>query len=221
MSSARYRPATHASVPPQRVGDVDVRPLRVPDAYEFRASRYVDERGSFCAPYQAAAVTEVLGYPLRLAQANQSVSRRGTIRGVHLADTPPGQAKYVYCSRGALLDVVVDARVGSARFGTHDAVLLTPTNGRSVYVAEGLGHAFVALEDDTVLTYLCSTAYDPAHERAVNPLDPALRLPWPADIVPVLSDKDAAAPSLAEAYSAGWLPRLADCHARYRALRGG
>jgi dTDP-4-dehydrorhamnose 3,5-epimerase len=131
------------------------------------------------------------------------------IRGVHFADVPPGQAKYVYCPSGALLDVVVDLRVGSPTFGAHEAVVLDSTSYRAVYLSEGLGHAFCALADNTVASYLCSTAYAPAIERTVAAMDPALGLPWPAEITPILSERDAAAPSLAEAAEAGLLPRYA------------
>ena len=135
----------------------------------------------FAAPFQGAAFREALGFDLTVAQTNHSVSARGVIRGVHFADVPPGQAKYVYCPRGALLDVVVDVRVGSPTFGRFEAVELDGRSCRAVYLAEGLGHAFVALEDDTVMAYLCSTPYNPGAEHGVSPLDPALGLPWPAD----------------------------------------
>src|SRR5262249_29186701 len=151
------------------------------------------------APYQEAAFVAAVGAPLRVAQANHSVSRAGVIRGGHFADVPPGQAKYLYCPRGALLDVVVDLRVGSPTFGAHHAVRLDSESYRAIYLAEGLGHAFCALADDTVASYLCSTPYNPAAERTVNPLDPELALPWPADLTQILSERDAAAPTLAEA----------------------
>ncbi|GAA5157013.1 dTDP-4-dehydrorhamnose 3,5-epimerase [Pseudonocardia eucalypti] len=181
--------------------------MSIPGAWIFEPTRFDDDRGHFAAPYQEAVFTEAVGEPLRVAQANHSVSRRGVIRGVHFADVPPGQAKYVYCPRGALLDVVVDIRVGSPTFGRHEAVRLDSSGYRAIYLAEGLGHAFCALEDDTVAGYLCSTPYAPAIERTVSALDPALGLPWPADLTPVLSDRDAAAPTLAEAEAAGLLPR--------------
>lgn len=128
------------------------------------------------------------------------------IRGLHSADVPPGQAKYVYCSHGALLDVIVDIRVGSPTFGTVEAVVLEAASNRAVYAAEGLGHAFIALEDQTCMTYLCSTPYNPAAEHGLNPLDPELGLSWPAGITPILSSKDCAAPLLAEAVASGLLP---------------
>lgn len=145
------------------------------------------------------------------------MSRRGVLRGIHYADVPPGQAKYVQCVSGALLDVVVDTRVGSETFGLWDAVRLDPQTMAATYLSEGLGHAFLALEDHTVASYLCSTPYNPGAEHGVNPLDPDLKLPWEqyvdlADLV--LSDKDRDAPSLTEAHEAGALPTLDVCRAR-------
>jgi epimerase EvaD len=146
------------------------RRLSVPDAYEFFPRAFSDDRGLFVAPFQEEAFQEAAGHPLRLGQSNHSVSRRGAIRGIHFADTPPGQAKYIYCPRGSLLDVVVDLRVGSPTFGTWDAVRLDAREYRAVYLAEGLGHGFVALEDDTVMAYLCSEPYNPLGEHGITPL---------------------------------------------------
>ncbi len=182
-------------------------PLSIQGAWSFEPQVFPDDRGLFVAPFQAAEFESAVGHPLTVAQANHSVSRRGVVRGVHFSDVPPGQAKYVYCPRGALLDVVVDVRVGSPTFGRWDAVELDDASYRAVYLAEGLGHAFCALVPETVMVYLCSTPYDPAAEHTVHPLDPALGLPWPVDIEPILSARDAAAPTVAEAAAAGRLPR--------------
>jgi epimerase EvaD len=198
---------------------MEFRRLSVPDAFEFSPRAFPDERGLFVAPFQEEALREAVGHPLRLAQANHSVSRRGALRGIHFADTPPGQAKYIYCARGSLLDVVVDIRVGSPSFGTWDAVRLDAERFNAAYLAEGLGHGFIALEDDTVMAYLCSEGYNPAGEHGITPLDPALGLPWPADLEPILSEKDRAAPTLAEAQAQGLLPSYQDCVAYYDKLR--
>lgn len=195
------------------------RELAVSGAVEFLPKTFPDPRGVFVAPFQEPTFVEATGHPLRVAQSNHSVSRRGVVRGVHFCDVPPGQGKYVYCPRGALLDVAIDVRVGSPTFGRWDVAQLDPESCRAVYLAEGIGHAFIALADDTVMAYLCSTGYNPGAERTVNPLDPALALPWPTDIELVLSDKDRAAPTLAEAAQAAILPRWADCQARYAQLR--
>lgn len=195
------------------------RELAVPGAVEFLPKIFPDPRGVFVAPFQESVFVHATGHPLHLAQSNHSVSRRGVIRGVHFSDVPPGQAKYVYCARGALLDVAIDVRVGSPTFGRWDTTYLDTESYRAVYLAEGIGHAFLAMADDTVMAYLCSTGYNPGAERTVNPLDPDLALPWPPDIEPVLSDKDRAAPTLAEAADAGILPRWDTCQARYAELR--
>lgn len=193
--------------------------LAIAGAWVFTPQVFPDDRGRFAAPYQADAFREALGFPLTVAQVNQSRSARGVIRGVHFADVPLGQAKYVYCARGALLDVIVDIRVGSPTYGMVEAVELDAESCRAVYLAEGLGHAFVALEDDTAMTYLCSTGYRPGAEHGVHPLDPELDLPWPAALAPILSEKDAAAPSLAQARAAGLLPTWEACRARYAELQ--
>lgn len=198
---------------------MDVRELAVPGAFEFTPKSFPDARGVFVSPYQEEPFVKAVGHPLRLAQSNHSRSRKGTLRGVHFADVPPGQAKYVYCPAGALIDVVIDIRVGSPTFGAWDAVRLDPVDFRAVYVPEGLGHAFVALEDDTVISYLCSTPYNPPAEHGISPMDPALGVQLPTDVELVLSAKDLAAPTLAEAESAGLLPRYQDCLDRYRDLK--
>ncbi|WP_016698234.1 dTDP-4-dehydrorhamnose 3,5-epimerase family protein [Actinoalloteichus spitiensis] len=193
---------------------MQVRKLEIAGAVEFIPPVFPDHRGLFVAPFQEDAFVEAVGRPLRLAQTNHSVSRRGTVRGVHFSAVPPGQAKYIYCPQGALLDIVVDIRVGSPTFGRWEAVRLDSLDFHALYLAEGLGHAFVALEDDTLMTYLCSTGYRPASEHGINPLDPELGLPLPHDGL-VLSDKDRNAPALREAEAAGLLPRYEDCVAWY------
>ena len=199
---------------------MQVRQLEISDAFEFSPKSFPDHRGLFVAPFQEAAFAEATGHGLHLAQTNHSVSARDVIRGVHFADVPPGQAKYVYCPRGALLDVVVDVRVGSPTFARWEAVRLDSDEYRALYIAEGLGHAFAALTEDTVMTYLCSTGYNPSAEHGVNPLDPELGLPWDQlGGEPVMSTKDREAPSLAEAAETGILPHYADCLARYEQLR--
>ena len=195
--------------------------LAVPGAWSFTPRQFPDPRGVFLEWFKAQVLEETIGHPLRVAQANHSVSARGTLRGVHFADVPPSQAKYVYCTRGAVLDVVVDLRVGSPTFGASDAVRLDDVERRGVYLSEGLGHAFLALTDDANVTYLCSEPYAPGREHGVHPLDPDLALPWPDDVAPLLSDKDADAPTLAEARAAGLLPQWEACQDLYRTLRGG
>lgn len=200
---------------------VQVDELKVPGAWSFTPRQFPDPRGVFLEWFKGAVLEQAIGHPLTIAQANHSVSAKGTLRGVHFADVPPGQAKYVYCSRGAVLDVIVDLRVGSPTFGVSDAVRLDDLDRRGVYLSEGLGHAFLALTDDANVTYLCSTPYNPDREHAVHPLDPALELPWPADLEHLLSDRDAAAPTLADARAAGLLPSYDECVRCDDSLRTG
>ena len=202
---------------------MDVVELSVPGAWSFTPRQFPDPRGVFLEWFKGAVFAEHVGHELALKQANHSVSTRGTLRGVHFADVPPGQAKYVYCTRGAVLDVVVDIRVGSPTFGAVDAVRLDDVDRRALYLSQGLGHAFLALTDDADVTYLCSEPYAPGREHGVHPLDAALDLPslpgWPADLEPLLSDKDAAAPSLAQAQAAGLLPSYEACQTYGASLR--
>ena len=198
-------------------------PLGIDGAWVYTPRVHSDDRGSFAEAFRGAEFAADLGYRLDVAQVNSSVSRRGVIRGIHYADVPPGQAKYVTCLAGAILDVIVDLRTDSASFGKWEAVQLDAITRRAVFLAEGLGHAFMALEDGATALYLCSTPYAPGREHGVHPLDPAIGIAWPADehIEPVLSEKDAAAPTLDEALRAGQLPRYADCAAYQDELRAG
>jgi dTDP-4-dehydrorhamnose 3,5-epimerase len=200
---------------------VDVAELKVPGAWVFTPKQWPDPRGVFLEWFKGPVFREAVGQDLTVLQANHSVSSKGTLRGVHFADVPPGQGKYVYCTKGAVLDVIVDIRVGSPTFGQSDAVQLDAVERRAVYLSEGLGHAFVALTDDANVTYLCTTPYNPSAEHGVHPLDPALALPFPKDVEALLSDKDAAAPTLAEAEEQGLLPSYQVCVGFYESLRGG
>jgi dTDP-4-dehydrorhamnose 3,5-epimerase len=192
--------------------------LSISGAYLFSPVIHADERGAFLEWFRADAVLAATGRTLDLAQANCSVSRRGVLRGVHFADVPPSQAKYVTCVAGAVLDVIVDIRVGSPTFGEWVAVELDDRTRRAVFIAEGLGHAFMALSEQATVVYLCSEPYAPGREHGVHPLDPELAIGWPADVEPVLSAKDADAPSLAQARERGLLPRYEDCLAFYAKL---
>lgn len=196
-----------------------MKPLRIEGAWVSTPQLHRDDRGVFLEVLRGKEFADAVGHTLQVAQVNTSVSVRGTLRGIHFADVPPGQAKYVTCAAGAVMDVVVDIRDGSPTFGEWEAVLLDDDDRRSVYLAEGLGHAFVALTDDATVSYLCSQPYRPGHEHGVNPLDPALAIAWPDDVDILLSDKDAAAPLLEEARAADLLPAYDDCQVLYAGLR--
>src|SRR5579875_3134631 len=187
-----------------------ITPLSITGAWKVEPVLHGDPRGLFTEWYRADQLAEAVGHPLDLRQANLSVSAAGVVRGIHFADVPPGQAKYVTCVRGAVLDVVVDLRAGSPSFGTWEFVRLDETHRAAVYIAEGLGHGFCALTDDATLSYLCSATYNPTGEHAVHPLDGELAIEWPVD-APLLSARDDAAPSLAEARASGLLPDYQAC----------
>lgn len=186
-------------------------PLGIPGAWLFTPRINRDGRGSFLELFRGGELSGDVGHALEVAQANCSVSRRGVIRGIHFADVPPGQAKYVTCVSGEILDVVVDLRIGSPSLGHWEAVKLNDETRRAVYLSEGLGHAFMALNDRATVVYLSSTPYAPGREHGVHPLDPAIGIAWPAGVAAVLSDKDAAAPTMAEAERAGLLPDYQAC----------
>jgi dTDP-4-dehydrorhamnose 3,5-epimerase len=166
----------------------------------------------FLESYNEGPFGAALGHRFAVAQTNISTSAAGVVRGLHFADVPPGQAKYVTCVVGAVFDVVVDIRVGSPTFARWDAVLLDDIDRKAVFLSEGLGHAFMSLEDGSAVTYLCSAPYNPGHEHEINPLDPDVGIDWPtqardgAPLTPQLSDKDAAGPTLFQVREAGLLP---------------
>ncbi|MFI7406230.1 dTDP-4-dehydrorhamnose 3,5-epimerase [Streptomyces sp. NPDC049541] len=196
-----------------------MRPLGIDGAWVLEPKVFPDDRGSFHEWFRGAEFREATGQDLNLAQANCSVSKRGTLRGIHFADVPPSQAKYVKCVRGAVIDVIVDIRVGSPTYKQWEAVRLDDQTHHAVYLSEGLGHAFFALTDDATVIYLCSEGYAPEREHGVHPLDPDLAIQWPDGIEPLLSPKDEQAPTLAEAEARGLLPRYEDCVTYRRSLR--
>ncbi|MBW8870866.1 MAG: dTDP-4-dehydrorhamnose 3,5-epimerase family protein [Leifsonia sp.] len=190
---------------------MQIRPLDVAGAFEISPVHYDDSRGTFLEWYRFDALEEAVGRSLDLRQANLSVSKRGVVRGIHFADTPPGQAKYVTVPRGAIIDYVVDLRVGSPTFGASAEVRLDDVDRKAVFLAEGLGHAFVALSDDTVVNYLVSSTYSPTLEHGISPFDADVALEFPAEAGElIVSDKDRDAPTLAEAREQGLLPDFAE-----------
>ena len=140
---------------------------KIPGAFAVTPQQHRDDRGVFLEWFRSDRFVESAGHPFTIAQANCSVSAAGTVRGIHFAQLPPSQAKYVTCPSGAILDVVVDIRVGSPTFGQWDSVLLDDRDRRSVYLSEGLAHGFLALQDDSTAMYLCSATYDPAREHTI------------------------------------------------------
>lgn len=193
-----------------------IEPLAVPDAWVCTPQVHPDSRGRFLEWFRGDLLSEATRRRFDVVQANHSISHHGVLRGVHFADVPPGQAKYVYCPSGAALDIIVDLRTGSPTFGAVETVMIDDVEQRGVFVSEGLGHAFLALRDDTSVCYLLSTTYQPSAEHGVSPLDPSLALPWQSHVEsPVVSERDAGAPTLREAEQHGLLPSYDACRVRY------
>ncbi len=201
---------------------MQIRELSIPDAYEVSPVQHADDRGLFLEWYRSDRLEEATGRSLALRQANTSVSRKGVVRGIHYADIPIGQAKYVTALRGAVLDFVIDIRVGSPTFGQWDSVVLDDVDRKAIFISEALGHAFIALTDHTVVSYLVTDTFTPAREHGLSPVDAQIALEFPSELgAPVLSEKDVAAPTLLEAAASGKLPTWDDARAFYATLRSG
>ncbi len=199
---------------------MQIRELSIPDAYEVSPVQHADDRGVFLEWYRSDRLEEATGRSLALRQANTSVSRKGVVRGIHYADIPIGQAKYVTALRGAVLDFVVDIRVGSPTFGQWDSVLLDDVDRKAIFISEALGHAFIALTDDATVSYLVTDTFTPAREHGLSPVDTQIGLVFPAELgAPLLSEKDVAAPTLLAAAAAGKLPTWDDARAFYETLK--
>ena len=197
---------------------MQIRQLAIAGAFEITPKILRDDRGAFLEWYRFDELAAAVGHSLDLRQGNTSVSHRGVVRGIHFADVPPGQAKYVTVASGSVMDFIVDIRVGSPTFGAWDSVLLDDSDRRAVYLGEGLGHAFVALSDSATVSYLVSDIYRPGAEHGINPLDPEIGLDFPDVGELLFSQKDRDAPSLQQALEAGGLPQWSAVEAYYRTL---
>jgi dTDP-4-dehydrorhamnose 3,5-epimerase len=168
--------------------------------YIHTATRIKDTRGFFEEQFKLSDLQNELGIDFLVKQVNQSSSSKGVLRGIHFTEGIPGQAKYVSCLSGSIWDVVVDLRRDSPSYGTWFADVVSAENGHSVYIPTGCGHAFLALEEDSVVNYLCSAEYDAVRDRTLNPLSSTLAIPFEEvmdrhDIQNfILSEKDASAP---------------------------
>ena len=160
-----------------------------------------DKRGQFAEMLPASLIGSPIVNKFVPHQINVSVSSKGVLRGMHCVRRPPGQAKYVACVGGSVLDVVLDVRGESPTFGAHLAVHLKSDLGQAIYVPEGVAHGCLALEQRSVVAYATSSQYQPEHEFSINPLDPELGIPWPRTDHLCLSDKDQSAPRLAQIVS--------------------
>jgi len=187
-----------------------VTPLKFDGSWIIELKKFEDSRGFFYESFRDEIAKKYFGRELNVKQSNTSVSKKGSVRGVHYALLPPSQAKYVQCQKGSIIDYVIDIRLGSPTFSQFVEVELNATNPQAIFIEEGLAHAFVALEDETVVTYFVSENYNLEREKGINPFDSDLNIKWP-DINLELSEKDKLAISLKEAQVQNLLPMFDDC----------
>ncbi len=179
--------------------------LQIPDVVRIVPRVFPDERGAFWESLKRSDFA-AFGIELDVVQVNESISRRGTLRGLHYQLPPHAQGKLVRVLAGAAWDVALDLREGSPTFGRHVAVELSADNRHLLWIPPGFAHGFCALEDGTHFLYLQDAEYRPEAERGVHPLDPALGIAWPLPAEELLlSAKDNALPPLAEANRAGFV----------------
>ena len=159
-------------------------------------SWFGDHRGFFSETYSRKKYLE-MGIDIEFVQDNHSMSHDvGTLRGLHFQAPPHAQGKLVRCSRGAIFDVAVDIRRGSKTYGQWAGYVLSADNAHQLYVPIGFAHGFVTLEPDSEIVYKCSDYYAPENEGAMRWDDPDIGIDWLLTGNPILSEKDALAPSL-------------------------
>lgn len=187
--------------------EVNAEPLGVAGAWVLEAPVWGDDRGFFREWFRHEVLAEH-GVDFVARQTNLSSSIRDVVRGLHYSLAPEGQAKVVTCAFGDVLDVLVDVRVGSPTYGVVASVDLVAEQGRSVYLPSGVAHGFCVRSEIATLTYLLSSPYNPSVELEINPFDPELAVQWPTSGPAILSEKDRAAPDLAQRRAALELPRF-------------
>ncbi len=192
-------------------------PLSISGSWKIEFKKFDDNRGFFYESFKEEDFKNAIGRSLDIKQTNTSSSSKGSVRGIHYALVPPSQAKLVQCQRGSIKDYVIDIRVGSPTFGKFEEIELNENSATAVFIEEGLAHAFVALENQTVVTYYVTEKYNPEREKGISPFDNTLNVKWP-EIELILSEKDKEAISLDEAKSQGLLPTFDECKAFIKSL---
>ena len=184
------------------------KPLSIHGAWLLQSRVFADDRGTFSEWFKSSLLTELTGELFEPVQANVSVSNAGVIRGIHYSLAPHGQAKLVTVLRGSILDVAVDVRVGSPTFGTYESVVMVAGDGQTMFLRSDMAHAFQALEDNTVVSYLVSNEYSPTDEKEISPMCSTLNIQWHDNLRLVLSEKDKLAPNLLIQLQSQQLPLL-------------
>ena len=176
---------------------MNVTPTEIPDVLVLSPRVFADDRGSFFESFNRRAFAEAVGWEVEFVQDNQSTSRRHVLRGLHYQEPQP-QGKLVRALVGTIFDVAADIRPGSATFGRWVGVELSAANRRQLWVPEGLAHGFLVLSDSAEVLYKTTDFYAPSCERCLRWDDPALAIAWPLTAPPLLSPRDAAAPTLGD-----------------------
>lgn len=150
---------------------------------------FEDDRGAFFESFNELQFNEAVGRPIKFIQDNQSVSKKGVLRGLHFQVNPRAQGKLVRVAKGRVIDVAVDIRRNSPTYGNHVAVELSAENNTQFWIPEGFAHGFVSLEDDTIFCYKCTDYYAPSCEGSLLWNDQNLNIDW-GIMNPLISDKD-------------------------------
>ena len=187
---------------------MNLTPLGIEGTWVAESPVWSDDRGFFREWFKSEDVMAATGRDFGIEQANISLSSAGTLRGIHYSIAPRGQAKWVTCVSGSIQDVIVDIRPDSKTFGQWIDIEIKSDSGKAVFISEGLGHGFLALEDNTAVAYLVSTPFSPTDEFEINPLDEKIGIKWGMDLSSLkISGKDKIAPTLAERLAEGKLPK--------------
>jgi dTDP-4-dehydrorhamnose 3,5-epimerase len=175
-----------------------VTPTHLKEVLLIEPPVFGDERGFFLESYNERRFEEAIGRTVRFVQDNHSRSARGVLRGLHFQREPSAQAKLIRVVSGEIFDVAVDIRRSSSTFGQWVGIRLAAESHRQLWIPEGFGHGFLTLSDSAEVLYKASSYYAPADEGAIAWNDPDIGIVWPLEEKPLLSAKDAAAPSLRE-----------------------
>lgn len=151
---------------------------------------FEDDRGTFMESFNKGKFDEAVGREVSFVQDNQSVSKKGVLRGLHFQKPPFAQGKLVRVIKGSVIDIAVDIRKNSPTYGDYVAVELTAENNEQFWIPEGFAHGFVALEDETTFLYKCTNYYAPQCEGTLLWNDPSLNIDWGISD-PIISEKDA------------------------------
>lgn len=186
-----------------------VQPLEIYGSFLIEHQVFPDERGYFREWFKSIEIAETGGV-FDVAQANLSFSRKDVIRGMHYSLSPFGQSKLITCISGKILDVLIDLRTDSPTFMMQKQIELSGETGCCIKIPSGVAHGFLSQSENSVVSYLLTTAYDPETEKSINPFDSTLQIDWGGwnSEAFVLSDRDRLAMSFDEAKKFSLLPRL-------------